>query len=49
MFDRAIYIEHKQIPKRFLTDVENYHDTQHIKGIFWYSAMLISNSLKSGL
>ena len=43
-FDRAINIEHKQIPKRYLTDDENYHGTQHIKMIFWYLAVLISYS-----
>ena len=31
MFDREINIEHKQIPKRYLTEDENYHSTQHIK------------------
>ena len=32
-----------------LTDDENYHDTQHIflKKLFWYLAVLITNSLKS--
>ena len=27
-------MEHKQIPKRYLTDGTNYHDTQHIKTYF---------------
>ena len=44
MFDRAINIENKQVPKRIFTDDENYHGTQHIKMIFWYLAVLISNS-----
>ena len=30
--------------KDILTDGENYYDTQHIKRIFWYLAVLISNS-----
>ena len=34
MLDRAVNIEHKQIPKRYLRDDENYHGTQHIKRIF---------------
>ena len=44
MFDREINIEHKQIPRRYFTDDENYHGTQHIKRIFWYLAVLISIS-----
>ena len=44
MFDRAINIEHKLKPKIYLTDDDNYHGTQHIKRIFWYLAVLISNS-----
>ena len=43
-FDREINIEHKQIPTHILTDYEIYHCTQHIKRIFWYLAVLISNS-----
>ena len=35
--------------KDILTDDENYLDTQHIKRILWYLAVLISNSLKIGL
>ena len=27
-----------------LTEDENYHSTQHIKGSFWHLAVLISNS-----
>ena len=42
-------MEHNQIPKDILTDGENYLDTQHIKRILWYLAVLISNSLKIGL
>ena len=33
-FDREINIEHKQIPKRYLKNGENYHDPQHIKSFF---------------
>ena len=35
--------------KNILTAHENYHGTQHIKRIFWYLAVLISNFLKTGL
>ena len=34
-FDREINIEHKQIPKRYLTDYENYHST-HVKSFFFF-------------
>ena len=47
MFDRPINIEHKQIPKYVLTADENYEGTQHIKRIFWYLAVLISNCFKN--
>ena len=43
-FDRAINIEHKEIPKYFNTDDENYHGTQYIKRIFRFLAVLIYNS-----
>ena len=33
MFDGEINIDHKQIPKIFLTDDENYHGSRHIKRI----------------
>ena len=41
MFDRAIKIEHKQIPKRYFN---NYNSTQHIERIFWYLAVLINGT-----
>ena len=44
MFDREIHIEHNKIPKKnILIDVTNYHRTQHIN-LFWYLAVLVSNS-----
>ena len=33
--NRGINIEHKQIPKKYLTDDENYHGTQYIKRLFF--------------
>ena len=42
-FNREINIEHEQIPKDILIEDENYH-TQHIKRVFWYLAVSISNS-----
>ena len=36
-FDREINIQHKQIPKRFLTEGENYHGTQNIKRFFIFA------------
>ena len=35
-FDRAINIEHKEIPKSILTDDVYYHGTQYIKGFFGF-------------
>ena len=47
MFERPINIEHKQIPKKKKKTADvNYHRTHHIKGIFWYLAVLISNLKK---
>ena len=43
-FDGEINIELKQIPKDISIEDENYHGTQHIKRIFWYLAVPISNS-----
>ena len=43
-FDRELNIEHKQISKRYFTDNENYHGTQHFKSVFECLAVLISNS-----
>ena len=47
MFDRPTNKEHKPIPKRYLTAEENYYGTLHIKRIFWYLAVLISNFEKN--
>ena len=33
-FDREINIEHKQIPKRYLTDYDNY--STHVKSFFFF-------------
>ena len=44
MFDRENNIEHKQLPKIYLTDDENYYGTQHIKRIFRLLCVLISIS-----
>ena len=43
-FDRENNTENKQIPINISTEDENYHVTQHIKSLFWYLAVLISNS-----
>ena len=42
-YDREMNIEHKQIPKKgTLIHDENYHDTQHVKSVFFlYLAVLI--------
>ena len=42
-FDSEINIEHKKIPKIFLTDDRYYHSTQRIKCVCYF-AVLISNS-----
>ena len=40
MFDRAINIEHKEIPKNILTDDVKYHGTQYIKRIFCFFSVV---------